>query len=167
MRQVVVCLIMTAPVMALSADKSPDQSFFKQAAEGGIAEVDAGTLAQSKGNTKAVKEFGAMMVKDHSAANEKLKSIATAENVDLPAKASMSQLASKTELEALSGDSFDKAYIKGQITAHEQTVALFKKEIASGTDSQAKSFAKETLPTVQSHLEKIRRIATEEGVSEK
>jgi putative membrane protein len=81
MEQVIACLIMAAPVIAVSADESPDPSFFKQAAEGGIAEVDAGTLAQSKGNSQAVKDFGAMMVKDHSAANEKLKSVATAENV--------------------------------------------------------------------------------------
>jgi predicted outer membrane protein len=29
----------------------------------------AGTLAQSKGNSQAVKDFGAMMVKDHTDAN--------------------------------------------------------------------------------------------------
>lgn len=140
---------MAAPVVVSSADKTPDQSFFKQAAEGGIAEVDAGKLALSKGTSQAVKDFGALMVKDHSAANEKLKSIATAENVDLPSKTSVSQMASKTKLEALFGDSFDKAYIKGQITAYEQTVALFKKEIASGTDSQAKSLCSARTRTPQ------------------
>ena len=156
-----------APVLALSVDKSSDQSFFKHAAQGGIAEVDAGTLAQRKGDSQAVKDFGAMMVQDHSAANEKLKSIATAESVELPTKASVSQAASRAKLEVLSGDTFDKAYIKGQIAAHEQTVALFKREIASGADSQAKSFAAETLPTVESHLKKLRQIATGAGIGVK
>jgi putative membrane protein len=35
--------------------------------------VRQGKLAQEKGHAQAVKDFGAMMVKDHSAANERLK----------------------------------------------------------------------------------------------
>ncbi|MGH8140324.1 MAG: DUF4142 domain-containing protein [Steroidobacteraceae bacterium] len=167
MKRSIAFLLVAVPMIAFGAGKSPDQAFFKHAAEGGTAEVDAGTLAQSKGNSQAVKDFGAMMVKDHTAANDKLKSIATAENIDLPGKSSVAQLASKAKLELLSGDTFDKSYIKGQIKAHEETVALFKKEIASGTDAQAKAFATDTLPTVREHLKKIRQIATEAGVSTK
>jgi putative membrane protein len=165
MKHVIACLILASPLLAWSS--SPDESFFKQAAEGGIAEVQAGKLAQSKGNSQAVKDFGAMMVKDHSAANEKLKRIAATENVDLPTQPSAAQMASLTKLEALSGNAFDQAYIKDQVRAHQRTVALFKKEIQSGMDQQAKSFASETLPTVESHLRKIRQIATDAGVSVK
>jgi putative membrane protein len=76
-------------------------------------------------------------------------------------------MAMKTKLDVLSGDTFDKSYIKGQIKAHQDTAALFKKEIASGTDTQAKAFATATLPTVQAHLKKIRQIAAEAGVTAK
>lgn len=160
------CLLAIAPVAAWSAD-SPDSSFFKQVAEAGISEVDAGTLAQSKGSSQAVKDFGAMMVKDHSAANDKLKSLAAGENVTLPTSASTLQMASKAKLEMLSGESFDKAYIKNQVSAHEQTIAVLRKEIASGKDPQAQAFAKEVLPTVQSHLKHIRQIAAQAGVKAK
>ncbi len=159
-------LLVAAPMAAWSAD-NPDSSFFKQVAEAGISEVDAGQLAQSKGSSAAVKDFGAMMVKDHSAANDKLKSIAAGENVSLPSSASAMQMAAKAKLEVLSGDSFDKAYIKNQVSGHEKTVALLKKEITSGQDAKAQAFAREILPTVQSHLKKIRQIATEAGVSAK
>jgi putative membrane protein len=167
MKRFISCLIAAVPVLAFSADKGPDQAFFEHAAEGGIAEVEAGKLAQSKGNSQAVKDFGAMMVKDHSDANAKLKSIAGSEKVDLPSTSSAGQMASKAKLEVLTGDAFDKAYIKDQIKAHQQTVALFNKEITSGADAQAKAFAKETLPTVRSHLKKIREIAAQEGVTTK
>ena len=167
MKRKALWLIAAIPVLAWGADKNPDQDFFKHAAEGGIAEVEAGTLAQSKGSSQAVKDFGAMMVKDHTAANEKLKSVATTENVDLPSSSGAMHMASKGKLEVLSGETFDKAYIKNQVKAHEQTVSLFKKEIASGSDTQAKAFAKETLPTVQAHLKKIREIAAEAGVQTK
>lgn len=166
MLRLATCLLALAPVAAWSAD-SPDSSFFKQVAEAGISEVDAGTLAQTKGSSQAVKDFGAMMVKDHSAANDKLKSLAASENVSLPTSASAMQMASKAKLEMLSGDSFDKAYIKNQVAGHEKTVALLRKEIASGKDPQAQSFATEVLPTVQAHLKKIRQIAAEAGVQAK
>lgn len=165
MSRLAIAVILAAPLLAYGADKNPDASFFKHAAEGGIAEVAAGKLAQDKGNSHTVKEFGAMMVKDHSAANDKLASLAASEGVSLPTTSSAGQMASKGKLEMLFGDKFDKAYIKDQLKAHGDAVALFKKELASGSDAQAKSFASDTLPTVQAHLMKIRRIASDAGVS--
>ena len=166
MKRVMALLMLAAPMMVF-AESNPDSSFYKNAAEGGIFEVDAGTIAQNKGNSQPLKDFGAMMVKDHSAANDKLKALAASKNITLPTSASVGQMASKAKLDVLSGDTFDKSYIKGQIKAHRDTIALFKKEIASGQDADAKSFASATLPTVQSHLKAIKGIATAAGVSTK
>jgi putative membrane protein len=167
MIRIFACLIAALPVVAWSADNNPDQSFFKHAAEGGIAEVEAGKLAESKGSSQAVKDFGAMMVKDHTQANSKLKELASTENVDLPESSSAKQMATKARLEVLTGESFDKSYIKDQISAHEATTALLKKEIASGKDPKAQAFATEILPTVRAHLKKIREIAASAGVTKK
>jgi putative membrane protein len=166
MKTAFLSLLLVAAPLAAMAD-SPDASFYKNAAEAGIAEVDAGNLASSKGNSQAVKDFGAMMVKDHSAANDKLKSLATAKSVDLPSSASVAQMATKAKLDVLSGETFDKSYIKSQLKAHRQAVALFRKEIASGQDADAKAFATSTLPTLRDHLKAITKIATDAGVSTK
>jgi putative membrane protein len=159
-------LVLSLPMVALAAS-NPDASFYKNAAEGGIAEVDAGHLAQEKGNSQQVKDFGAMMVKDHTAANEKLQSIAASKNITLPTSASVGQMATKAKLDVLSGDTFDKSYVKGQIAAHRDTVALFRKEISSGQDADAKAFATATLPTVRAHLKAITAIATGMGIKTK
>jgi putative membrane protein len=145
---------------------SPDSSFFKNAAEGGMAEVELGQLAQQKGSNPAVKEFGAMMVKDHSAANDKLKTLAASKQQSLPDSPSMMQKASKTKLNMLSGESFDKSYIKGMIDDHKTDIKEFQKEAAEGQDPQARAFASATLPTLQMHLDKIQAIASSAGVSE-
>ena len=100
MKRILASVICAVPLLAFGADQSADKSFFKRAAEGGLAEVEAGNLAASKGNSQAVKDFGAMMVKDHSAANDKLKSVAAADNVSLPSKPSVRQMAAKTKLES-------------------------------------------------------------------
>jgi putative membrane protein len=162
--KVAVWLMMAAPVLAFAMNGDLDESFFKNAAEGGIAEVNAGKLAETKGASQSVKDFGAMMVKDHSAANQKLASIATAQGVKLPDSPSLMQTAEGKELNMKSGDSFDKSYIKGQIKAHQETVELFQKEIASGKNAQAQQFAAATLPTVQAHLAKINQIAAAAGI---
>jgi putative membrane protein len=166
MKRLWISLMLVAPVLVWAAS-SPDESFYKNAAEGGIFEVDAGKLAQDKGNSQQVKDFGAMMVKDHSAANEKLKALAAAKNVDLPTSASVSQIATKAKLEVLSGDTFDNSYIMSQLKAHRTTIALFRKEIASGQDADAKAFATATLPTLRAHLKAIDSIAANAGVSTK
>ena len=163
MKASLLALMLGLPALAIAAS-NPDASFYKSAAEGGIAEVEAGQLAQDKGTSQQVKDFGAMMVKDHSAANEKLKSLAASKNITLPASPSVGQMASKTKLNVLSGDTFDKSYVKGQISAHRQTIALFRKEIGSGEDADAKAFATATLPTVRSHLKAITAVAAEMGI---
>src|SRR5580700_8590883 len=122
------CLIAIVPVLALGAESNPDESFYKSAGEGGLAEVAAGKLAESKAGNAAVKDFGGMMVKDHSTADQKLWAIAAAKSVTMPTTSSVEEVASRERLKLLSGDSFDRAYIKSQIDAHRDTVALFKKE---------------------------------------
>jgi putative membrane protein len=157
--------LLLVPFAAFAADSNPDATFYKHAAEGGMSEVDLGTLAQSKAANPAVKEFGAMMVKDHGMANDKLKSLAASKDLSLPTSESVGQMASKAKLEVLSGDTFDKSYVKGMIEDHQQDIAEFKKEIALGKDPDAKAFASATLPTLQKHLRKIKAVAASMGLN--
>jgi putative membrane protein len=165
MKSLHLVIALLVPVAVLGADSNPDSSFYKNAAEGGMAEVQLGTLAQQKAANPRVKEFGAMMVKDHTAANDKLKALAESKNISLPTSPSVGQMATKTKLEAQSGNTFDKSYIKGMIEDHEEDIKEFKKEAASGRDAEAKAYAVATLPTLQAHLKKIQSIAADAGVS--
>lgn len=166
MRKFVALVAMVSPLafapLAFGAD-TPDASFYKKAAEAGIFEVDAGNQAQQKAKSQSVKDFGAMMVKDHTAAGDQLKTLAASKNVSLPTTASVGQMAEKAKLDVLTGDTYDKSYIKSQIKAHVNTIALFRKEIASGQDADAKSFATATLPTLRSHLKQAKSIAAQAG----
>jgi len=153
------------PSALVAADANPDAAFYKKAAEGGIAEVELGQLAQDKASSPNVKAFGAMMVADHSAANDKLKSVAAGKGIELPTSPSVGQMATKTKLEVLSGSTFDKSYIKGMVKDHEEDIKEFQQEAASGQDPDARAFAKATLPTLRAHLKKIQSIAASEGVS--
>jgi putative membrane protein len=153
------CALLVMPLTALAADANPDARFYKAAAQGGLAEVQAGQLAEQKSSNPKVKDFAAMMVKDHSAANDELTTLAASKGVTLPSDISVAQKAGNAKLEVLSGGSFDKSYIKSQVQAHKSTVTLLQKEISSGQDDDAKAFARKILPTVRSHLKAINSIA--------
>lgn len=158
-------LFAVVAVPAAAWSSSLDALFYKKAAEGGMFEVDAGKLAQNKGSSQNVKDFAAMMVKDHSSANDKLKTIATSKDVELPSSANVAQMATKSKLDDVSGPTFDKLYIKSQLKAHRETILLFRDEAANGHDTEAKAFATAALPTLKEHMKAINTIAASAGVA--
>src|SRR5436309_176338 len=60
-----------------------DRDFATKAAQGGMAEVEMGNLAQQQGSTDQVKDFGRKLVQDHTKANNDLKDLASRENITL------------------------------------------------------------------------------------
>jgi putative membrane protein len=164
MKLVILAALSALPMAALAAS-SPDMSFYKSLAEGGIAEVRDGKLAQQKSADPKIKDFAAMMVKDHTAANQELMALAQSKGIKLPGGPGIGADTKKAELDVLTGETFDKSYVKSQVKGHRATVELLQKEISSGQDAQAKAFAQKVLPTVQSHLQAIEGIATSMGIS--
>ena len=130
-----------------------DAQFAMKAAQGGVAEVQFGQLAESKGTSDAVKEFGKRMVNDHSKAGEQLKQVAQQENLNLPMEMSKMDKASYELLSKLSGAEFDREYAKMLVKDHEKDVAEFQKESQDGKDEAIKNFAAQTFPTLQEHLQ--------------
>jgi putative membrane protein len=146
------------PGTAGSTLKPSDKTFATKAAQGGLAEVQMGKMAADKATDPDVKAFGQRMVDDHSKANDQLKSIAQQSGVTLPEGISAKQQASSDKLGKLSGPAFDKAYVKMMVSDHQEDVKEFQKESSSGSSPELKSFAAQTLPTLQSHLDSIKTI---------
>ena len=161
MTRLLMMAVLLSAGSAYAADPATaDRDFYAKAAAGGMAEVETGKLAQVKGNSGAVREFGEMMVRDHTKANDKLKQIAGRKNIELPTEPDAKHKAKKQELEAASGAAFDSAYMEAQVADHEATESLLKRQIESGTDAEAKAWAREALPTVTAHLKRARALAT-------
>ena len=145
------------------ASTSPDQQFIDQAAAGGMAEVDLGRLAREKAGARDVRAFGARMVADHTRANNRLMALAKRLNMTPAGTPDPQQQSMHDQLAAASGADFDKQYIEGQVTAHQQTIQLFEGEAQGGQDAQLKRFARETLPTLRMHLRRAEAIAKRMG----
>jgi putative membrane protein len=123
-----------------------------------VAEVELGRLADHKGRGPEARQFGQQMVTDHSKANDQLKAIAVAANIPLTNAPGPEDQAMQERLNKVQGDACDRDYIRGQISAHQETVQLFEYEMGSGQDSQLKNFAPQTLPVLIEILEMAQNI---------
>lgn len=137
--------------------------FVEDASAKGVAEVEAGKLALEKGTAADVKTFADMMVKDHTAANQKLKALADKKNIDVSDDAELLDKAKAMILELRSAKSFDQAYANNQVKAHEATIEIFEDEIKNGEDAELKAFATETLPKLKTHLVEAKKLAAAHG----
>jgi len=63
-------------------------------------------------------------------------------------------------LQKLNGDAFDKAFVKQIVKDHQKDIKYFEKEQNSLKDPQLKSFARQTLPVLQEHLQMAQHTQT-------
>ncbi|HZI84603.1 MAG TPA: DUF4142 domain-containing protein [Casimicrobiaceae bacterium] len=142
----------TAMTETKTALSSADEKFIEKAAQGGVAEVQMGKLAAEKAQSAEVKQFGERMVKDHSAANDKLTHIATQKGVTAASDMDASSKREYDKLSKLSGAKFDQEYMKSMVSDHAKDVKEFQSESKSAKDPDVKTFVQSTLPTLEEHL---------------
>lgn len=142
-----------------ATNKADDKKFAKEAAIGGMVEVELGKLAEQKASSDAVKQFGQRMVTDHSKANDELKEVASKESLEIPSSIDSKHQKKIDKLSKLSGADFDRAYVKEMVKDHRKDVKDFQTEAQSGTNPGLKNFAAKTLPTLQQHLEMVENLS--------
>jgi putative membrane protein len=135
-----------SPATAALSDK--DKSFMKDAAKGGMMEVEMGKMAQQKGKSADVKKIGGTMVTDHTKANNELMGIAKKKGVDLSKE--------KPSMKTLNDANFDKEYIDMMVKDHEKDLSAFQAEANNGTDADVKAFASKTSAVIKKHLDTVK-----------
>ena len=144
---------------------SPDMAFAREAAIGGMAEVELGNLAKQKASSSDVKQFGDRMVTDHGKGGEELKQWAQSKNITLPAELDAKHKALRDRLAKLPTDAFDRQYMNEMVMDHQHDVMAFKREASSGKDADLKAWAAKTLPTLEEHLKMAKDAAMKVGAS--
>jgi len=168
-KSVVIALAMSLPVgLAQAADSKTsssstktsgsklsgaDSDFIKEAAQGGMMEVQLGKAAQEKASNEKVKDFGKRMEQDHSKANDELKKIASDKGVQLSSDLDKKHKSKMDKLAKLSGAEFDRQYMRDMVSDHKDDIKKFQNEADKGKDADLKKFASQTLPTLKEHLQ--------------
>jgi putative membrane protein len=148
------CLLLASAAFAGQAQARSDESFMKEAAHAGAAEIEASKLAQAKARSADVKSFAGTMIADHTKVADELKALAASKNVKLPDGPSVAQKAEIKLIDAGDNDKFDERYAKNfGIKAHEDTIKLFEEASREAKDPEVKAWATKTLPGLKHHLE--------------
>ena len=132
-------------------------------------DIDAGKLAESKGSSKEVRDFGKMMVTDHSGVNKQAVELVTKLKVkpeDNPTSQSLKSGGAENvkKLEGLKGAAFDKAYIEHEVAYHQQVLdAVDKTLIPNAKNEELKALIVKVRPAFVAHLEHAKQIQSKLG----
>jgi putative membrane protein len=141
-----------------------DRAYLQGAHQSNLAEIAAGKLAQSKGQTQAVKDLGQLLITDHTKLDAALRKVAAAANVNLPPAPNAQQRAMQAKMDAADAGEFDAVFVSGQIAGHAKTMRLGEREAADGRDAAVKKAAAAAAPVVAAHHHKFMAQAEEMGL---
>ncbi|MBV9865460.1 MAG: DUF4142 domain-containing protein [Abitibacteriaceae bacterium] len=140
-----------------------DVKFISRASQDGLAEVQLGELAQRRGASRAVRDFGRRMVEDHTKANDELIRLGGQRGVLPPTTKGKKHIGEYNRLSRLGSVAFDRAYMHDMVRDHVRAIGNFRSEADHGTDHNVATFASRTLPTLEMHLRMAREIAAQVG----
>ena len=155
-----VCCIALCSLPALAQEKAAkgaamsDQQFVDFAAQTDMIEANLGQLAGSVASAQPVKDYAQMLVTDHTYDFNQLYGIAHQANLNVPDAIDAEHNKMMIDpFQKLKGAAFDHRYIHEMIEGHTKAIAVYKKEAADAQNSALKSYAEQTLPALQKHLE--------------
>jgi len=124
-------------------------------------EIKASEMAETRSSNVKVKSFAHQLVKDHKALETRLNDLAKDQKVAVLAGTEKELKTQLDRLSSASADSFDREYLKAIIEDHEKGVQMFENQGKRGTDNALKTFATNTLPTLQTHLMEAKKLSVE------
>lgn len=154
LRHVFSVALLLAPVTVFAqtdatTDSAQQSRLLNSLHEANLMEIAAGRMAITRGATSGVRQFGADLVKDHSAADGELVVLAAKLSVVLPAASTAP--AGLDELGELAGRAFDKAFVRMMVEDHEKAVARVGGALPTVKNGQLSAYLQKLLPILEQH----------------
>jgi len=128
--------------------------YLAMAASSDQFEIQSGQMAQQMSQNPEVRNFGNLIVADHTRSTQMLTAAAQSAGITPPPPGLLpDQQAMLSQLQAAgSGPSFDAAFKTVQITAHQSALQLHQNYAAQGDVPALRSVAAQIVPVIQMHL---------------
>lgn len=133
-------------------------AFITNAAISDMYEIEAGKVAQAKGQSKGVKDFGKMMVADHSAMSNAMKPLVAAAGKTAPTGLDERRKGMIDNLNAAAPADFDRVYLDQQEAAHNEALTLMSGYGDNGDNADLKAGALKAVPKIQAHLDHVTKL---------
>ena len=128
-----------------------DSTFLLTAGSLGLLQVKLGKLAEKKGSSDVVRDFGKRMADEYTRTNEELKGAAKGSAYPAPVMLRQHQQI-LDQYTRMGKSSFDKNYMAEMVSEHSEAVQLYEREAKNGRVQSLKQLATSLLPAVQGHL---------------
>jgi putative membrane protein len=155
-----VCCIALGSIPVLAQSKASggpamtDQQFVDFAAQTDMVEANLGQLAESAASSQPVKDYGQMLVTDHTKDFSQLNDVAHQGSFNVPTAIDANHNKMMIDpFQKLKDAAFDHRYIQEMITGHTKAIAIYKKEAADAQNPALKSYAEQALPVLEKHLD--------------
>jgi putative membrane protein len=137
--------------------------FVQHAALGDQFEIQSSKLAQAQASTAGVKTYAARMITEHTAVSTALATLAAQLKLKPATTLEPGKAQTLVNLRSLRQVAFDRAYLAGQLSAHQEAVNLYAAYARGGQDARLKAFATKNLPTLRAHLQQVQQLQTQVG----
>lgn len=144
---------------APAAQAMSNADFAQTVANSDAFEIQSSELAAQRGSRQEVKDFAAMMVRDHSATTQQLTALAPQINLTPPTpQLDATHQGRLDSLRGQTGEGFDDAYLDAQVEAHENAVRTFESFVSGGEPGPLRDWANTTLPKLREHLQQVQTL---------
>ncbi len=155
----------TASVLAQSDTfTAKDKNFLRASAQSDMAEMNMANLALQKSSNDDIKTYANQMIADHTKMHEASMPVAQKAGLTPPSDVDAQQKRQAGKLQGMSGDQFDKAYVRANVLGHDKVLRMAKSEEGTTQNSDMKTLLASATPIVQDHATKATELAKKIGV---
>ena len=120
-------------------------------------DIETGRLAAERGSTRAVREYGEMLVRDHTAVRQQGRDLAAKLHVTAtpPAggAAAKSHAGTMASLRALEGEAFDRAFLQHEIAFHKGVIDAIEGTLLPAIrNDELRALVVKVAPAFQAHM---------------
>ena len=141
-----------------------DKTFLKNSTEDNLAEIKMGELVVKTTKNPEIKAFAEKMITDHKALNAGAKPVAMKAGVDLPTTPSVTADAEYLKLKVLTGDTFDKSYVKTADADHHEDLNKVKQENTETQNPEMKKLTAHAGSVIAKHTQMVDAIKAKMGL---
>ena len=149
----IACILGLAGAAFGASLSAADKQFLTAAAHANMTEAHEGQMAVDQASRSDVKDFGRMLVQDHTQAYADLAELAQQVGYSIPKGINSARDPQIVNLVHLKGAAFDRKFCSDELASHRGAIALFKREAAHGQDAAVKAYASKMVPILEKHLQ--------------
>ncbi len=152
-------LLILAPATATGQDKALDDATIVAIFDAtNTADIETATLAETRALSKEVREFGAMMARDHKMVRQQGRDLAAKLGVTptppKPDPAAKDHATAMAKLGSLKGAEFDRAFLQHEVTFHQAVIdAINATLLPAIQNEEVKALVEKVAPAFQAHMQ--------------